>query len=120
MSAHAPPMWPVALFAIGVPEALIALGGDPAWLLLGIVAWIGAFALKLPVMAGVALVTRSARATVQAAFMGLASASIELGVALLALAMGPTQLRPADLLLFATARDHQRLASLVARGRSLP
>lgn len=95
--------WLVLPLAIVPLTLLLSAGADVAWLRLGILAWVVAVVVKLPIMALLAVVMAAAPAWLYGLAAGALSATSELGIALVALAR--TQATPSllDTLLFASA-----------------
>ena len=93
--------WLVVPLAILPIVGLLGAGADARWLGLGASSWIVAVATKIPVMAGLARIV--APAWIHGVLAGLASALLELGIALGALALASPAPSLPDILLFAVA-----------------
>ena len=106
--------------AIVPPTLLLSAGADVAWLRLGILAWVVAVVVKLPIMALLAVVMAAAPAWLYGLVAGAFSATSELGIALIALAR--TQATPSllDTLLFALAAGSVEALTLLIWSRLVP
>jgi hypothetical protein len=107
-------MWLVLPLAIVPPALLLTAGAGVGWLRLGVLAWVVAVVVKLPIMALLAVVMAVAPAWLYGLVAGVFSATSELGIALIALVR--TQATPTllDTFLFASsAGSVEALALLV-------
>lgn len=95
--------WLVLPLALVPVTVFLTAGADLLWLRLGVLVWIVAVVVKLPIMALIAMVMADVPPWLYGLLAGVISATSELGIALIALAR--TQATPTllDILLFASA-----------------
>lgn len=95
--------WAVFALAVVPLAPLLAAGADVTWLQLGVLSWLIALAVKLPLMAALAVMAARAPAWMYGTLAGLCSAGAELGVVLLVLARTVAAPTTLDILLFASS-----------------
>ncbi len=96
---------------------LVFAGADISWLWRGALAWGIAFVVKLPLVAGVAVLTSKSPGWLQALAAGVASSASELGIALIALARAEAMPPLVDIFLFAAAAGSAEALALLAWSR---